>query len=75
MERRERFWAVLQLRNLLEMNISKESIKSLRTAKEALMLINAVLDNFDCFYLLGDSSNVYLTVDEKKKITGIKIGA
>lgn len=53
----------------------KSRLKPLKTAKEMLMLLNALVDNFDAFYTLGDEVNVYYSKDDKGKIKDIKIGA
>ena len=69
---------MVTFRNLLAKQTSKDIKKPLKTAKEVLMLIDAILydaNSFEYFYTFGDNCGVYLTVDEKNKIYKIKIGA
>ena len=76
--RSAKFDAILQFRNLLEKQTDKGRRRPIKTAKEVIMLLDAILDNynsFECFYNFGDNVNVYLTTDEKKKIVEMKIGA
>lgn len=75
MEYKERFLATLMVKNLCEKMADKSHLKPLKTAKEMLMLLNALVDNFDAFYTLGDEVNVYCTTDEKGKIKDVEIGA
>lgn len=74
MEYKERFLTTLMVKNLCEKMIDKNRIKPLKTAREMLMLLNALVENFDAFYTLGDEVNVYCTTDEKGKIKAVKIG-
>lgn len=56
----------------------KSRIRPLKTAREVIMLLDAILydvNSFEYFYNFGDNVNVYLTTDEKKKIVEMKIGA
>ena len=76
--RSAKFDAILQFRNLLEKQTDKDRKRPLKTAKEVIMLLDAILydaNSFECFYNFGDNVNVYLTTDEKKKIVEMKIGA
>lgn len=75
MEYKERFLATLMVKNLCEKMADKSRLKPLKTAKEMLMLLNALVDNFDAFYALGDEVNVYYSKDDKGKIKDVKIGA
>lgn len=75
MEYKERFLATLMVKNLCEKMADKSRVKPFKTAKEMLMLLNALVDNFDAFYTLGDDVNVYYSKDDKGKINNIKIGA
>lgn len=82
MERHSEFMAILHFKNLLERQIDKNSYKPLKTAKEVMMLVNAILDNFEAFYTLGDNVAVYLSVEKDdtkrllaRKIKDISIGA
>lgn len=75
MEYKERFLATLMVKNLCEKMADKNRLKPLKTAKEMLMLLNALVDNFDAFYTLGDNVNVYYSKDDKGKIKDVKIGA
>lgn len=75
MEYKEIFLATLMVKNLCEKMADKSRLKPLKTAKEMLMLLNALVDNFDAFYTLGDEVNVYISKDDKGKIKDIKIGA
>lgn len=76
--RSDKFNAILQFRNLLEKQTYKGRRRPLKTAKEVIMLLDAILydaNSFEYFYNFGDNVNVYLTTDEKKKIVEMKIGA
>ena len=76
--RSDKFNAILQFRNLLEKQTDKGRRRPLKTAKEVIMLLDAILydaNSFEYFYNFGDNVNVYLTTDEKKKIIEMKIGA
>ena len=75
MEYKERFLATLMVKNLCEKMADKSRSKPFKTAKEMLMLLNALVDNFDAFYVLGEDINVYYSKDDKGKINNIKIGA
>lgn len=75
--RSENFNTMVAFRNLLTKLTNKNTIKPLKTAKEVLMLIDAILYDavsFDHFYSFGDDCNVWVSVDDKKKIVRIKIG-
>ena len=75
--RSEKFNTMVAFRNLLAKQTDKNTMKPLKTAKEVLMLIDAILYDavsFEHFYTLGDDCDVWVTVDDKKKIVRIKIG-
>lgn len=75
--RSEKFNTMVAFRNLLAKQTDKNTMKPLKTAKEVLMLIDAILYDavsFEHFYNLGDDCDVWVTVDDKKKIVRIKIG-
>lgn len=76
--RQAKFRALVSFRNLLEKNINKDAHKPLKTAKEVMMLVDAILYDamsFEHFYNFGDDVNVWVSVDDKRKITKIKVGA
>lgn len=76
--RRIKFDTMVTFRNLLVKQISKDRKKPLKTAKDILLLIDAILydyKSFDCFYSFGDNVNVYLHTDDKNKIQKISISA
>lgn len=73
----EKFNTMVAFRNLLKKQTDKNTMKPLKTAKEVLMLIDAILYDavsFEHFYRFGDDCNVWVSVDDKKKIVRIKIG-
>lgn len=75
--RQAKFRAMVEFRNLLEKNINKDARKPLKTAKEVMMLVDAILYDslsFEHFYNFGSDVNVWVSVDEKRKITKIKVG-
>lgn len=75
--RHAKFNAIVSFRNLLEKNINKDAHRPLKTAKEVIMLLDAILydaNSFEHFYCFGDDINVWISVDEKKKIERIKVG-
>lgn len=75
--RSEKFNTMVAFRNLLTKQTDKNTKKPLKTAKEVLMLIDAILYDavsFEHFYTFGDDCGVWVTVDDKKKIVRIKIG-
>lgn len=75
--RQAKFNAIVSFRNLLEKNINKDARRPLKTAKEVMMLVDAILQDalsFEHFYNFGDDVNVWISVDEKKKIERIKVG-
>ena len=75
--RSEKFNTMVAFRNLLTKQTDKNTMKPLKTAKEVLMLIDAILYDavsFEHFYTFGSDCDVWVTVDDKKKIVGIKIG-
>ena len=72
-----KFNTIVSFRNLLEKNMSKDARKPLKTAKEVMMLVDAILYDamsFEHFYNFGDDVNVWVSVDDKRKITNIKVG-
>ena len=74
--RSEKFNTMVAFRNLLAKQTNKNTMKPLKTAKEVLMLIDAILYDavsFEHFYNFGDDCNVLVSVDDKKKIVRIKI--
>lgn len=76
--RNAKFNTMVAFRNLLEKQTNKNTRKPLRTAKEVMMLLNAILydaNSFEYFYTFGDNIGVYLITDDKNKIVKIKIGA
>ena len=76
--RRIKFDTMVTFRNLLVKQISKDRKKPLKTAKDVLLLIDAILydyRSFECFYDFGDNVNVYLHIDDKNKIQKISISA
>lgn len=76
--RRIKFDTMITFRNLLAKQISKDMKKPLKTAKDVLLLVDAILydyKSFECFYDFGDNVNVYLYVDDKNKIQKISISA
>ena len=75
--RSEKFNTMVAFRNLLRKQTDKNTMKPLKTAKEVLMLIDAILYDavsFEHFYNFGDDCDVWVSVDDKKKIVRIKIG-
>ena len=75
--RSTKFNTLVSFRNLLEKQIRKDVRKQLKTAKEVMMLLNAILydaNSFEYFYTFGDNTGVYLITDEKNKIVKIKVG-
>ena len=75
--RSAKFNTMVAFRNLLEKQTSKSIRKPLKTAKEVLMLIDAILydaNSFEHFYNFSDNVDVYLTTDEKNKIVKISVG-
>lgn len=76
--RNVKFNTIVAFRNLLEKQTNKNTRKPLRTAKEVMMLLNAILcdaNSFEYFYTFGDNTGVYLITDDKNKIVKIKVGA
>lgn len=74
--RNAKFNAILQFRNLLEKQTNKDRKRPLKTAKEVMMLLDAILydsNSFEYFYNFGDNVNVYLSKDEKNKIVKMEI--
>ena len=75
--RSAKFNAIVSFRNLLEKQTSKNTRKPLRTAKEVMMLLDAILydaNSFEDFYSFGDDVDVFVGVDDKKKICKICVG-
>lgn len=75
--RKARFDTMVAFRNLLAKQTSKSTRKPIKTAKEVLMLVDAILYDvisFEHFYTFSDDCDVWVKVDEKNKIVGIKIG-
>lgn len=75
--RRTKFNTIVSFRNLLKKNIDRSARKQLKTAKEVMMLVDAILYDavsFEHFYNFGDDANVWISLDDKKKITKIKVG-
>lgn len=73
-----KFNTIVSFRNLLEKQTSKNIRKPIKTAKEVMMLLDAILydaNSFEHFYNFGDNTDVYMVVDDKNKIVKIKIGA
>ena len=78
MSRSDKFNTMVSFRCLLEKQISKNTRRPLKTAKEVLMLVDAILydvNSFDAFYNFSDNVNVYLHIDDKRKIQKISISA
>lgn len=75
--RKAKFNTMVGFRNLLVKQTSKSIRKPLKTAKEVLMLVDAILydaNSFEHFYNFSDDCDVWVKVDDKNKIIGIKIG-
>lgn len=75
--RQAKFNAIVSFRNLLEKQTRKDTRRPIKTAKEVMMLIDAILYDalsFEHFYNFGDNVDVWISVDEKKKIERIKVG-
>lgn len=71
-------YKLIILRDLVEQQISKTRLRPLKTAKEVLMLIDAVLEDvysIEHFDTFGDESDVYIRLvkDENKLIRQQKI--
>lgn len=73
--RQSQFFAIMHLRDLLVKQMDKERTKPIKKARDVLLLIDGILENFDAFYNFGDNVNVFMSIDYKKNITKIKIGA
>lgn len=78
MIRRYEHKAIVSFKNLLERQSDGKNIRRpLRTVKDVLMLLNAILydaNSFEYFYMYGDDIDVWLTTDEKNKIVKISVG-
>jgi hypothetical protein len=75
--RSTKFNTLVSFRNLLEKQTRKDVRKPLKTAKEVMMLLNAILydaNSFEYFYTFGDNTGVYLITDDKNKIVKIEVG-
>lgn len=76
--RRIKFDTMVTFRNLLAKQISRDVKRPLKTAKDVMLMVDAILydwQSFECFYNFGDNVNVYLHIDDKNKIKKISISA
>lgn len=72
--RQTQFFAMVHFRDLLVKQMDRERRQPIKKARDVLLLIDGILENFDAFYNFGDNVNVYMSVDDKKHIEKIKIG-